>query len=39
VDKNIDALDALFRRAARAGYTHVPLADSKFSKLSDMDAR
>lgn len=39
VDKNIDDLQALFRRAARAGYTHVLLSDSKFSKLGDMDAR
>src|SRR5437879_4729958 len=33
VDKNIDALDALFRRAAKAGYTYVLLADSKFARL------
>jgi len=39
VDKNIDALDTLLRRAARAGYTHVLLSDSKFAKLGDMDAR
>src|SRR5262245_17989521 len=39
VDKNIDALDTLLRRAAKAGYTHVLLTDSKFSKLGDMDAR
>lgn len=39
VDKNLDDLEALFRRAAKAGYTHVLLADSKFSKLGDMDAR
>jgi hypothetical protein len=39
VDKNVDELEALFRRAARAGYTHVLLADSKFAKLGDMDAR
>src|SRR5262249_7226336 len=39
VDKNIDALETLFRRAAKAGYTHVLLADSKVSKLGDMDAR
>src|ERR1043166_8457136 len=39
VDKNIDALEALFRRAAKAGYSHVLLSDSKFSKLGDMDAR
>jgi hypothetical protein len=39
VDKNIDELEALLRRAAKAGYTHVLLADSKFAKLGDMDAR
>src|SRR6266516_3750720 len=39
VDKNIDGLEALFRRAAKAGYSHVLLSDSKFSKLGDMDAR
>jgi hypothetical protein len=39
VDKNVDQLEGLFRRAAKAGYTHVLLADSKFSKLGDMDAR
>src|SRR5258705_12547762 len=39
VDKNIDDLEALFRRASKAGYTHVLLSDSKFSKLGDMDAR
>ena len=39
VDKNIDELEALFRRAAKAGYTHVLLTDSKFSKLGDMDTR
>ena len=38
VDKNIDELEALLRRAAKAGYTHVLLSDSKFSKLGDMDA-
>lgn len=39
VDKNVDALEVLCRRAAKAGYTHVLLADSKFSKLGDMDPR
>ena len=39
VDKNIDNLETLFRRAAKAGYTHVLLTDSKFGKLGDMDAR
>ncbi|MDB6033143.1 MAG: putative glycosyl hydrolase [Verrucomicrobiales bacterium] len=39
VDKNIDNLDTLFHRAAKAGYTHVLLTDSKFGKLGEMDAR
>ena len=39
VDKNVDELEVLYRRAAKAGYTHVLLADSKFSKLGDMDPR
>ena len=39
VDKNVDDLEALLKRAAAAGYTHVLLADSKFAKLGDMDAR
>src|SRR5262245_18131215 len=39
VDKNVDQLEALFRRAAKAGYTHVLLSDSKFARLGEMDAR
>jgi len=39
VDKNVDALETLLRRAAKAGYTHVLLSDSKFAKLGDMDTR
>lgn len=39
VDKNIDQIEALWKRAAAAGYTHVLLADSKFSRLGEMDAR
>src|SRR5688500_10729264 len=39
VDKNVDDLETLLKRAAAAGYTHVLLADSKFGKLGDMDAR
>src|ERR1051325_11759038 len=39
VDKNIDNLEQLFARAGKAGYTHILLADSKFAKLDDMDAR
>jgi hypothetical protein len=37
VDKNIDKLHDLWHRAAAAGYTHVLLADSKFSRLAAMD--
>jgi hypothetical protein len=39
VDKNVDTLEALWRRAAAAGYTHVLLADSKFNRLGEMEAR
>jgi hypothetical protein len=39
VDENIAGLETLLRRAARAGYTHVLLADSKFARLGEMDAR
>jgi hypothetical protein len=39
VDQNIPKIEALFRRASEAGYTHVLLTDSKFAKLDDMDAR
>ena len=39
VDKNVDDLESLLKRAANAGYTHVLLTDSKFAKLGDMDAR
>src|SRR5258706_7859840 len=39
VDQNITELETLFQRAGKAGYTHVLLTDSKFSKLGDMDAR
>lgn len=39
VDSTVDGLEALFRRAAKAEYTHVLLSDSKFAKLGDMDAR
>jgi hypothetical protein len=38
VDENVDELEKLFHRAARAGYTHVLLSDSKFGRLSDMDS-
>ena len=39
VDKNVDQLETLWRRAAAAGYTHVLLADSKFSRLAELDPR
>jgi hypothetical protein len=39
VDQNLDALGDIFRRAAKSGYTGILLADSKFHKLGDMDAR
>jgi hypothetical protein len=39
VDKNVDAAEQLWTRAAKAGYTKVLLADSKLAKLADMDKR
>jgi hypothetical protein len=39
VEKNIDKLQEIWGRAAAAGYTHVLLADSKFSRLNAMDQR
>jgi len=39
VDANVNMLDALFRRACKAGYTGVLLSDSKFGKLAAMDDR
>lgn len=36
VDENAAKLDALWRRAAKAGYTGVLLADSKGAKLADV---
>jgi hypothetical protein len=39
VEKNVDELDALLARGRAAGYTHALLADSKFSRLTEMDAR
>jgi len=38
VDKNIDKLQDLWSRAAKAGYTHILLTDSKFARLGKMDA-
>jgi len=39
VDKNVDELATLLGRAAKAGYTHMLLTDSKFSRLGEMDGR
>src|SRR5687767_5915127 len=39
VEKNLDKAREVWTRAAKAGYTHVLLADSKFSRLPDMDKR
>ena len=39
VDKNVDAAEQMWRRAAKAGYTKILLADSKLAKLGDMDKR
>ena len=36
VDENVGKLEALWRRASAAGYTHVLLADSKLAKLDDL---
>lgn len=36
VDANVDRLDSIFRRAAKAGFSHVLLGDSKFSNLDRM---
>ena len=39
VDQNIDKLQEIWSRAAKAGYTHILLGDSKFSRLNSMDKR
>src|SRR4051812_45365642 len=39
VDLNIDKLQQIWGKAAGAGYTHILLADSKFSRLNVMDKR
>jgi hypothetical protein len=39
VEKNVDKLAEIWKRAADSGYTHVLLADSKFSRLGQMDKR
>jgi len=36
VDRNVDKLSDLWRRAATAGYTHILLADPKMAKLGDL---
>jgi hypothetical protein len=36
VDKNIDSIREIWTRAAKAGYTHVLLTDSKLAKLGDL---
>src|SRR5687767_6465436 len=36
VAENVDKLETIWARAAKAGYTHVLLADSKFAKLGDV---
>ncbi len=38
VDKNVDELETIWRRAAAAGYTKVLLTDSKFAHLAEMVA-
>ena len=37
VDQNIDRLKEIWTRAAKSGYTHVLLADSKFGRLAEME--
>ena len=39
VASNLDKLEPMLRRASKAGYNGVLLADSKFSRLADMDER
>ena len=36
VTESVDKLDALWRRAAKVGYTHILISDTKFSRLEDM---
>src|SRR3954465_11445659 len=35
-NESMPKIDAIWRRAAKAGYTHVLLTDSKFAKLGDL---
>ena len=39
VDKNVDELAALLERSRNAGYTHMLLTDSKFSRLGELGER
>jgi hypothetical protein len=39
VDRNVDELEALMKRAAKSGFNGVALNDSKFGRLDEMDAR
>lgn len=39
VDKNVDDLEALMKRAAKDGFNGIALNDSKFGRLAEMDAR
>lgn len=39
VEKNLDSLGELMARGRAAGYTHMLLADAKFSRLAELDAR
>ena len=39
VDANVEKLEQLFERAGKAGYSKVLLADSKFSRLAEMEPR
>src|SRR5215472_1744013 len=39
VDANVDKLDALWRRAAKVGYSHALLGDTKFCILENMPER
>jgi len=36
VDSNVDQLETIFRRAAKVGYSHVLIGDSKFANLDRM---
>ena len=39
VNENVDRLEQIWTRAAKAGYTHALLGDSKFSRLHEMPQR